>query len=90
MIESGSISRLQAILCNAGATFRGDPTYTGDGYHPSPWRACRPVYRRCGEGRRAGWADRRSAGPKAAEDGNILAERLARAAERPRSAGDLR
>lgn len=32
MIESGSISRLQAILCNAGATFRGDPTYTRDGY----------------------------------------------------------
>lgn len=32
MIASGSISRLQAILCNAGATFRGDPTYTEDGY----------------------------------------------------------
>lgn len=32
MIESGSISGLQAILCNAGATFRGDPTYTEDGY----------------------------------------------------------
>ena len=32
MIESGTISQLQAILCNAGATFRGDPTYTGDGY----------------------------------------------------------
>jgi NAD(P)-dependent dehydrogenase (short-subunit alcohol dehydrogenase family) len=32
MIESGEISRLQAILCNAGATFRGDPTHTKDGY----------------------------------------------------------
>jgi NAD(P)-dependent dehydrogenase (short-subunit alcohol dehydrogenase family) len=32
MIDSGSITQLQAILCNAGATFRGDPTYTGDGY----------------------------------------------------------
>ncbi|WP_426749813.1 SDR family NAD(P)-dependent oxidoreductase [Myxococcus sp. Y35] len=32
MIESGEISRLRAILCNAGATFRGDPTYTEDGY----------------------------------------------------------
>jgi len=32
MMESGEISRLQAILCNAGATFRGNPTYTEDGY----------------------------------------------------------
>ncbi|CAM5332315.1 SDR family NAD(P)-dependent oxidoreductase [Sphingobium scionense] len=32
MMERGAISRLQAILCNAGATFRGDPTYTGDAY----------------------------------------------------------
>ncbi|PCC67119.1 NAD(P)-dependent dehydrogenase, short-chain alcohol dehydrogenase family [Nannocystis exedens] len=32
MIESGEIGRLQAILCNAGATFRGEPSYTKDGY----------------------------------------------------------
>ncbi|HTG39380.1 SDR family NAD(P)-dependent oxidoreductase [Sphingomonas sp.] len=32
MVDSGSIGRLQAILCNAGATFRGEPTYTADGY----------------------------------------------------------
>jgi NAD(P)-dependent dehydrogenase (short-subunit alcohol dehydrogenase family) len=32
MIDSGTISRLKAILCNAGATFRGDPTYTKEGY----------------------------------------------------------
>lgn len=32
MIDSRPISRLQAILCNAGATLRGAPTYTDDGY----------------------------------------------------------
>lgn len=32
MFDSRQISRLQAILCNAGATFRGAPTYTKDGY----------------------------------------------------------
>lgn len=32
MIESGEIRRLQAVLCNAGATFRGDPTYTEEGF----------------------------------------------------------
>ena len=32
MIESGEIGTLQTILCNAGATFRGDPTYTDEGY----------------------------------------------------------
>lgn len=32
MIDSGKVGHLKAILCNAGATFRGDPTYTADGY----------------------------------------------------------
>ncbi|QDL93150.1 SDR family NAD(P)-dependent oxidoreductase [Paroceanicella profunda] len=32
LIESGEIAGLQAVLCNAGATFRGEPTYTEDGY----------------------------------------------------------
>ena len=32
MVENGEIGRLKAILCNAGATFRGEPTYTDDGY----------------------------------------------------------
>lgn len=32
MIESGEIADLRAVLCNAGATFRGDPTYTEDGH----------------------------------------------------------
>lgn len=32
MIESGEVRPLRAISCNAGATFRGEPTYTDDGY----------------------------------------------------------
>ena len=32
LLESGAASRLQAILCNAGATFRGPPAYSEDGY----------------------------------------------------------
>lgn len=32
LMESGEITGLRAILCNAGATFRGDPTYTEDGH----------------------------------------------------------
>jgi len=32
LIEMGEIDQLDAILCNAGATFRGDPSYSKDGY----------------------------------------------------------
>ena len=32
MIDDGETDRLQAILCNAGATFRGPPAYSADGY----------------------------------------------------------
>lgn len=32
MIDSGAAGRLEAILCNAGATFRGPPAYSVDGY----------------------------------------------------------
>ena len=32
MIDGGEIGSLQAILCNAGAQFRGPPSYSADGY----------------------------------------------------------
>lgn len=32
LIQSGEIDRFQAIICNAGATFSGEPSYTEDGY----------------------------------------------------------
>ena len=31
VLQSGEFNRLQAILCNAGATFRGEPSYTEEG-----------------------------------------------------------